>query len=81
MTFKSVKAKEEHMFVHGIHKDESLIETKIQCTLCNLNNLTMETIQEHLRSAHEIMETDDWETYIGDVEFELESVQPKQEAV
>lgn len=60
--------------VHGISfpEAESLIETKIQCMLCNLKDFTMETIKDHLNSVHTIEETDDWENYIGEVEFEME---------
>lgn len=61
--------------VHGLSEAETLIETKIQCTLCNLAHFSMETIKGHLTEVHNIAETDDWETYIGDVEFEMEPEQ------
>lgn len=60
---------------HGLSypEVETLIETKIQCTLCNLTGFSMETIKGHLTETHNIADTDDWETYIGDVEFEMEA--------
>lgn len=73
--FKSAKAKGEHMITnHGASfpEAESLIETKIQCTLCNSKDFTMESIREHLNKVHCIDETDDWESYIGEVEFEMD---------
>lgn len=51
---------------------ESLIETKIQCTLCNLKDFTMGTIKGHLTAVHEVGETSNWEDYIGEVEFEMD---------
>lgn len=59
---------------HGVSfpEAESLIETKIQCTLCNLKDFTMETIKEHLSTVHNIDETNDWESFIGEVEFEMD---------
>lgn len=51
---------------------ESLIETKIQCTLCNLKDFTMDTIKNHLTSVHEVGEINNWEDYIGEVEFEMD---------
>lgn len=51
---------------------ESLIETKIQCTLCNLKDFTMDTIKDHLNTVHEIDDNDDWENYIEEVEFEMD---------
>lgn len=51
---------------------ESLIETRIKCTLCTSKDFTMETIKEHLSTVHSIDETNDWENYIGEVEFEME---------
>lgn len=51
---------------------ESLIETKIQCTLCNSKDFTMESIKGHLNQVHNIDETGDWESYIGEVEFEVD---------
>lgn len=51
---------------------ESMIETKIQCTLCNTKDFTMDTIKDHLISVHNVDETTDWECYIGEVEFEMD---------
>lgn len=73
--FKSIKAKGEHVAtVHGVNfpDAEALIETKIQCTLCNLKDFTLDTIKDHLRSVHSIDEAEDWENYIGEVEFEMD---------
>lgn len=73
--FKSAKAKGEHMItIHGVNfpEAESLIETKIQCTLCNLKDFTMETIKDHLSGVHNIDESNDWESYVGEVEFEMD---------
>lgn len=60
--------------VHGedFPDSEALIETKIQCTLCNLKDLTMDTIKDHLSSVHLIDESENWEDYIGEVEFEMD---------
>lgn len=76
--FKSAKAKNEHIVsVHGL-ETETLIETKIQCTLCNIKGFSIETIKVHLTEVHNIEDTGDWETYIEDVEFEME---PESESV
>lgn len=59
--------------VHGVAEDDSaVIETKIQCTLCKTSDFTMDTIKEHLSGVHEIADTNDWESYIGEVEFEMD---------
>lgn len=74
-TFKSAKAKGEHMITeHNVSfpEAESLIETKIQCTLCNLKDFTMDTIKDHLSLVHHIDASNNWENYIGEVEFEMD---------
>lgn len=73
--FKSAKAKSEHVLAYhtAFPESENLIETKIQCTLCNLKDFTMGTIKEHLNKVHQIDEINDWENYIEEVEFEMES--------
>lgn len=61
--------------VHGEAEgddDAAVIETKIQCTLCKITDFTMETIKDHLSSVHGISETNEWESYIGEVEFEMD---------
>jgi uncharacterized C2H2 Zn-finger protein len=73
--FKSGKAKTQHMITnHGAEcpESKSLVETKIQCNQCNLQEFTMETIKEHLSVAHQIIETDNWERFVREVEFEMD---------
>ena len=73
--FKSYKAKEDHMATHhemSFPEAESLIETRVQCTLCNMNDFTMVSIRDHLSNIHSIEEANNWEAYIGEVEFEMD---------
>lgn len=32
----------------------------------------METIKDHLSGVHNIDESNDWESYVGEVEFEMD---------
>jgi uncharacterized C2H2 Zn-finger protein len=74
--FKSAKLKRLHMSkIHGetdCEADKAVIETKIQCTLCKTSDFTMDTIKKHLSCVHDIDETNEWESYIGEVEFEMD---------
>lgn len=72
--FKSAKAKSQHMTTNhssDFPGDDSLIETKIQCTLCNLKEFTLDSIKDHLSQIHFVDESDNWESYIGEVGFEM----------
>lgn len=51
---------------------ESLIETRIRCSVCNGNDFTRATIKDHLSSVHKIDESNNWESYVGEVEFEMD---------
>ena len=72
--FKSAKAKAKHIMEYHttFPEPESLVETKIQCTLCNLKNFSLTNIKDHLNKVHKIEDTNDWESYIEEVEFEMD---------
>lgn len=61
------------LMAHNLPEEESLIETKVQCTLCNLKDFTMETIKTHLKDVHNTEEASDWTSYIDEVEFKMEN--------
>lgn len=60
--------------IHGedFPDSESLIETKIQCTLCNLKDFTIESIKDHLSNVHQIEEAENWESYVRELEFDMD---------
>lgn len=77
--FKSDKAKSKHIQTYhtSLSDEGSLVETSIQCTLCNLKSFTIDSIKFHLITVHKIAETasNAWESYIKKVEFQMEVTQ------
>ncbi|CRK99638.1 CLUMA_CG012949, isoform A [Clunio marinus] len=74
--FKSIKARDKHMSSYHAEtfpEAETLIETKIQCTMCNMKDFTMDTIKEHLSKKHNIDNPNEWESFVREVEFEMET--------
>lgn len=72
--FKSIKAKQHHMEMFHASLVNEIIETVVQCTLCNSKDMSADRIKDHLFKFHGVDETTNWKQFISEVEFEIEIV-------
>lgn len=72
--FKSIKAKQNHMEMFHASLENEMIETVVQCTLCNTKDMSADRIKDHLLQYHGVDETTDWKQFISEVEFEIEMI-------